>query len=88
MPTCLPLLIARIPNLLGILLIKSFEGLSDDFMANFIALGKKVNVKINAKIIPTVIIFPNSITGFMSPRINERKAIAVVNVANKHGISI
>ena len=59
-----------------------------DLIASFMALGKKVNVKINAKNIPTDIILPNSITGFMSPIINERKAIAVVSAANKQGISI
>ena len=57
-------------------------------MTIFIKLGKKVNVKINAKIIPTDIIFPNSITGLISPIINERKAMPVVKAANKHGITI
>ena len=49
-----------------------------DLIASFIALGKKVKVNINAKIIPTDIIFPNSITGLISPSINERKAMAGV----------
>ena len=52
------------------------------------AAGKKVNVKIKAKNIPTDIIFPNSITGLISPIIKDKKAIAVVNAANKHGITI
>ena len=66
----------------------SSEWVLIDLIASFIALGKKVKVKINAKIIPTDIIFPNSITGLMSPNINERKAIAVVKAANKQGITI
>ena len=44
-------------------------------------LVKKVKVKAKAKVIPTAIIFPNSITGLISPIISERKAIAVVNAA-------
>ena len=80
--------IAIRPNLEGILLISITEWVLGDLIVNFIALGKKVKVKINAKIIPTDIIFPNSITGLMSPIINEKKAIAVVNAANKQGLTI
>ena len=68
--------------------MSSSEWVLVDLIASFIAHGKKVKVKINAKIIPTDIIFPNSITGLISPIINERKAIAVVNAANKQGITI
>ena len=68
--------------------MKSIERVLVDSMTSFIKLGKKVNVKINAKIIPTDIIFPNSITGLISPIINERKAMPVVKAANKHGITI
>ena len=72
----------------GILLISPNEWVLGDLIANFIALGKKVKVKINAKIIPTDIIFPNSITGLISPMISERKAMAVVNAANRQGLTI
>ena len=50
--------------------------------------GSSVKVKIKANTIPTDIIFPNSMTGLMSPNIKERKAMAVVNAAKKHGLSI
>ena len=42
----------------------------------------------NTTKIPTVIIFPNSRTGFMSPEISDRNATPVVKTANKQGINI
>ena len=52
------------------------------------AAGRNVKVKIKAKNIPTDIIFPNSITGLISPMINDKNAIPVVKAAKKHGITI
>ena len=37
---------------------------------------------------PKAIIFPNSITGFNSPKVSDRNATAVVNAAKKHGANI
>ena len=53
-----------------------------------IALGKNEKVKIKAIEIPKAIIFPNSITGFKSPRRRDKKATAVVVAAKKHGKNI
>ena len=39
--------------------------------------GRNVKVKINAIDIPNAIILPNSITGFISPKVNDKKATAV-----------
>ena len=47
------------------------------------AAGRNVKVKINAKNIPTDIIFPNSITGLISPMIKDKNAIPVVKAAKK-----
>ncbi len=52
------------------------------------AIIQRENVNIRAKAIPTAIIFPNSITGFKSPNVKDKKAIAVVNAANRQGIKI
>ena len=50
--------------------------------------GTNVNVNTNTTKIPTVIIFPNSRTGFMSPEISDKNATPVVKTANKQGINI
>ena len=42
----------------------------------------------NTTMIPTVIIFPNSKTGLMSPEISDRNATPVVRTAKKQGINI
>ena len=42
----------------------------------------------NTTMIPTVIIFPNSKTGFISPEISDRNATPVVRTAKKHGINL
>ena len=42
----------------------------------------------NTTMIPTVIIFPNSKTGFISPEISDRNATPVVRTAKKQGINI
>ena len=53
-----------------------------------IALGRNEKVKRKAIEIPKAIIFPNSITGFKSPRRRDKKATAVVVAAKKHGKNI
>ena len=58
------------------------------FFIKLIELGKNEKVKIKAIDIPNAIIFPNSITGFRSPRSNDKKATAVVNAAKKQGKNI
>ena len=54
----------------------------------YIKQGKNVNVKINAIEIPNAIILPNSITGFISPKVSDKNATAVVKAAKKHGANI
>ena len=81
-------MIVKKANFEGIFVIKFNEEVLLDLINSFMAAGKNVNVKIKAKSIPTDIIFPNSITGLISPIIKDKKAIAVVNAANKQGITI
>ena len=50
--------------------------------------GRKVKVRIKAIEIPNAIIFPNSITGFNSPKVKDKKATAVVRAAKKQGANI
>ena len=50
--------------------------------------GKNENVEMKAIEIPNAIIFPNSITGFMSPINKDKNATAVVMAAKKHGVII
>ena len=47
-------------------------------------------MKVSTKAIdmPKAIIFPNSITGFSSPKVKDKKATAVVRAAKKHGANI
>ena len=58
------------------------------FLIKHNELGKNEKVKIKAIDIPNAIIFPNSITGFNSPKSNDKNATAVVRAAKKQGKNI
>ena len=76
----LPIAIGKLPI--------SGDALNELKLKVFNAKGTKVNVNIKTTTIPTAIIFPNSITGFISPEISERNAMPVVRTAKKQGINI
>ena len=52
------------------------------------AIWARTEILLKANVIPTDIIFPNSMTGFKSPVINDKKATQVVRAAKKQGINI
>ena len=84
----MPLAKVKLANCSGILLIHPEESCTLDLINIFMAAGRNVKVKIKAKNIPTDIIFPNSITGLISPIIKDKNAIPVVKAAKKHGATI
>ena len=50
--------------------------------------GRRINDVTNVTIKPNVIMYPKSITGFMSLKIREAKATIVVKAVYRHGLTI
>ncbi len=74
--------------------MKLSEHFSEKILIAILLLYELINnllidwLLINAIEIPNAIILPNSITGFISPKVSDKNATAVVKAAKKHGANI